>query len=136
MILISLKNSLQNAIKAADFLLVFNNIATANKLGMWEKRRSFTPPPPPPPPPPHPIEHIKMIHIPFLDIWLVLFSEQVTLGAIQVYMHQRVISPISDNDAELSRQFPFGIDLNKIFPDLLKLRTKTEKPKRQFSQHT
>ena len=134
MILISLKNSLQNAIKAADFLLVFNNIATANKLGMWEKRRSF--PPPPPPPPPHPIEHIKMIHIPFLDIWLVLFSEQVTLGAIQVYMHQRVISPISDNDAELSRQFPFGIDLNKIFPDLLKLRTKTEKPKRQSSQHT
>ena len=89
-----------------------------------------------PPPAPHPIEHIKMIHIPFLDIWLVLFSEQVTLGAIQVYMHQRVISPISDNDAELSRQFLFGIDLNKIFPDLLKLRTKTEKPERQFSQHT
>ena len=89
-----------------------------------------------PPHSPHLIERIKIIHIPFLDIWLVLFSGQVTLGAIQVYMHQRVISPISDNDAELSRQFPFGIDLNKIFPDLLKLRTKTEKPKRQSSQHT
>ena len=73
---------------------------------------------------PHLIEHIKIIHIPFLDIWLVLFSGQVTLGAIQVYMHQRVISPINDNDAELSRQFPFGIDLNKILPHLLKLRTK------------
>ena len=39
-------------------------------------------------------------------------------------------------DAELIRKFPFGIDLNKILPDLLRLRTKAEKPDRQFSQHT
>ena len=36
-------------------------------------------------------------------------------------------------DAELNRQFPFGTDLNKIFPDLLKLRTKAEKRDSQFS---
>ena len=30
----------------------------------------------------------------------------------------------NDNDAELNRQFPFGINLNKILPDLLKLGTK------------
>ena len=86
MILISLKNSLQNAIKAADFLLVFNNIATANKLGMWEKRRNL--------PlvqrcfslvsryhnaavrtflkPMIMIEHIKMMQIPCLDIYSML----------------------------------------------------------------
>ena len=39
------------------------------------------------------------------------------------------------NDAELNRQFPFGIFLNKILPDLLKLRTKAEKPDIQFLQH-
>ena len=48
-----------------------------------------------------------------------------------------VISPTNDKDAQLNRQFPFGFDLNKILPDLLKLRTKTEKPAiQQFSQHT
>ena len=31
---------------------------------------------------------------------------------------------------------PFGIDLNKILPDLLKLRKKADKPDIQFSQHT
>ena len=30
-------------------------------------------------------------------------------------------------DAELNRKFPFGIDLNKILPDLLRLRTKTKR---------
>ena len=38
-------------------------------------------------------------------------------------------------DAELNRQFPLAIDLNKILPDLLKLRTKAEKPDIPFSQH-
>ena len=38
-------------------------------------------------------------------------------------------------DVELKRQFPLAIDLNKILPDLLKLRTKAEKPEIQFSQH-
>ena len=42
------------------------------------------------------------------------------------------LSPTNDKDAELSRQFPFGIDLNKILPNLLKLRMKAEKPDRQF----
>ena len=37
-------------------------------------------------------------------------------------------------DAELDRQFPLAIDLNKILPDLLKLRTKAEKPDIQYSQ--
>ena len=55
-----------------------------------------------------------------------------------LYMHQRVICPTNDNDAELNRQFPFGVDLNKILSDLLKLRTKAEKLGIQFSvsQHT
>ena len=44
-------------------------------------------------------------------------------------------SPINDKDPQLNRQFPFGIDLNKILPDLLILRTKAEKPNIQFSQH-
>ena len=44
------------------------------------------------------------------------------------------LSPTNDKDAELYRQFPFGIDLNKILPDLLKLRIKGEKPDIQFSQ--
>ena len=39
-----------------------------------------------------------------------------------LYMHQWVISPTNDNDAQLNKQFPFVIDLNKILPDLLKLR--------------
>ena len=43
------------------------------------------------------------------------------------YMKQSVISPTNDDDAELNRQFPFAIDLNKILPGLLKLRTKAEK---------
>ena len=37
-------------------------------------------------------------------------------------------------DAELNIKFPFGIDLNKILPDLHRLRTKAEKPDIQFSQ--
>ena len=41
LILISLKNILQNAIRLGIFN-VFDNIFTANILGMWEKRRSFT----------------------------------------------------------------------------------------------
>ena len=55
-----------------------------------------------------------------------------------LFMHQWqwVISTANDNDAELNRQFPFGIDLNKTLPPvLLKLRTKAEKPDIQFSQH-
>ena len=52
-----------------------------------------------------------------------------------IYMHQCVISPANDNDTELNWQFPLGIDLNKILPELLKLRTKAEKPEIQFSQH-
>ena len=51
-------------------------------------------------------------------------------------MQQRVISPSNEHDAELNRQFLFAIDPNKILPDLLKLRTKTEKPGIHFSQHT
>ena len=39
-------------------------------------------------------------------------------------------------DVELIRKFPFDIDLNKILPDLFRLRTKTEKPEIQFSQFT
>ena len=46
------------------------------------------------------------------------------------------LSPTSDKDAELNRQLSFGIDLNKILPDVLKLRMKVEKPDIQFSQHT
>ena len=34
------------------------------------------------------------------------------------------LSPTNDKDAELNGQLPFGIDLNKILPDLLKLRMK------------
>ena len=45
-------------------------------------------------------------------------------------------SPISDKDAELNKQYPFGIDLNKILPDLFKLRTKAEKSYIKFLQHT
>ena len=53
-----------------------------------------------------------------------------------LHMHQCLISRTNDNDAELKRQFPFGIDLKKILPDLLlKLKTKAEKPDIQFSQH-
>ena len=37
--------------------------------------------------------------------------------------------------AELNRQFPFGIDLNKISPDLLKLKTKAEELDMEISQH-
>ena len=36
-------------------------------------------------------------------------------------------------DAEPNRKFPFDIDLNKILPDLLRLRKKAEKPDIQFS---
>ena len=51
-----------------------------------------------------------------------------------LYMHQWVISPTNDNDAELNRKSPFGIDLSEVLPDLL--RMKAEKPGIQFSQHT
>ena len=66
-------------------------------MGMWEKKGSFTTPPPPPPPhatvllllPSEPVSHyscknlpktdikienIKMMQIPCLDIWSMLFS--------------------------------------------------------------
>ena len=39
-------------------------------------------------------------------------------------------------DAEINRQLLVGIDLNKILPDLLKLRARAKKPDIQFSQHT
>ena len=39
-------------------------------------------------------------------------------------------------DAELNRKFPFGIYLNKVLPELLRLRMKAEKPDIQFSQYT
>ena len=42
----------------------------------------------------------------------------------------------NNKDAEQNRQFPFGIFLHKISPDLLKLRTKAEKSDIQFLQHT
>ena len=51
------------------------------------------------------------------------------------FMHQWVISPTKDNDAQLTI-FPFDIFLNKILSDLLKLRTKTDKPDIQVLQHT
>ena len=44
-------------------------------------------------------------------------------------------SPINGKGPHLNRQFPSGIDLNKIVPDLLKLTTQAEKPNIQFSQH-
>ena len=136
-------------------------------------------------------EHIQMRQIPYLDIWSMLLSGQIShrgnsshlfwnlkdsvlvqtlsyrrkityhlllIGFFQklismqdvghmlhlhvaqqlpsLYLHQWIISPTIDNDAGLNRQFPFDIDLNKILPDLLKLRTKAEKPAIQFSQHT
>ena len=53
-----------------------------------------------------------------------------------IYMHKWVTSPASDNDAELNRHFLFGIDLNmKYCQDLLKLRTKAEKPDIQFLRY-
>ena len=46
------------------------------------------------------------------------------------------LSPTKDKDAELNRQFPFDIDLNKILPDLLKSRAKAQKLDIHFLQHT
>ena len=46
------------------------------------------------------------------------------------------LSPTNDKDVQLNKQFAFGIDLNKILPDLLKLRMEAEKTDIQFSQHT
>ena len=43
------------------------------------------------------------------------------------------LSPDNDKDAELNRQFPFGIDLHKIFSVV---RTKARKPNIHFSKHT
>ena len=47
----------------------------------------------------------------------------------------RESSPINGKCPHLNREFPFGIDLKKIVPDLLKLRRKAEKPNIHFSQH-
>ena len=52
-----------------------------------------------------------------------------------LYMHRWVICLTNGNDAELNRQFPFGIDLNKILPDLLQLKTKAEALGMEISQH-
>ena len=47
------------------------------------------------------------------------------------------LSPSNDKDAELTTEQAISIwHLNKILPDLLKLRTKAERPDIQFSQHT
>ena len=195
-----------------DFPALFNNIFAVNILGMWENKRGFTPPPPTTTTTiqgyssllsqyhntdvwtflkPIMKEHIKMMQIPYLDIWSMLLFGQIfhrsnsshlfwnlkdpvlvqtlsyrrkityhllLIGFFQklismqdvghmlhlhvaqqlpsLYLHQWIISPTIDNDAELNRQFPFDIDLNKILPELLKLRTKAEKPAIQFSQHT
>ena len=51
------------------------------------------------------------------------------------FMHHLVISPTNGNDAELTIS-PFDIFLNKILPDLLKLRTKADKADIQVLQHT
>ena len=51
------------------------------------------------------------------------YRRNITQQFASFFMHQWqwVISPSNDNDAELNRQFPFGTDLNKILPDLLKI---------------
>ena len=41
------------------------------------------------------------------------------------------LSPTIEKDAELNRQFPFDIDLNKIFP----VRTKAEKANILYFSH-
>ena len=51
------------------------------------------------------------------------------------FMHQWVISPTNENDAELTIS-SFDIFLNKRLPDLLKLRTKAGKSDMQVLQHT
>ena len=45
------------------------------------------------------------------------------------------LSPTNEKDAQLNRQFAFGIDLNKILPDFLKLRMEEKRPGIQISQH-
>ena len=48
----------------------------------------------------------------------------------------RVIFPTIENDADLNSHFSLDIFLNKILPDLLKLKSEAEKPDIQFLQHT
>ena len=55
---------------------------------------------------------------------------------LQITLQAPCVSPSNDNDSELNRQFPFGIDPNKMLQHLLKLITKGEKPGIEFSQHT
>ena len=58
------------------------------------------------------------------------------LSLLEVHAPASYLQGTMTTDAELNRKFPFGIDLNKILPDLLKLRTKAENPDIQFSQYT
>ena len=60
--------------------------------------------------------------------------QNVGCHMLHLYVAQQLST--SGKDAVLNSQFPFGIDLNKILPDLLILRTKAEKPDTQFSQRT
>ena len=55
--------------------------------------------------------------------------------SLYMYQWQYVISTTYDNDAALNKQFTFGTDLNKILPNLHKVRTKADKPNTHFSQH-
>ena len=57
------------------------------------------------------------------------------LPSLYIHAPMSYLLPMTTN-GELNRQFPFAIDLNKILPDLLKLRTKVEKADIEFSQHT
>ena len=67
------------------------------------------------------------------------------LSLLEVHAPASYLQGTMTTDAELNRKFPFGIDLNKqkqniqnkkILPDLIRLRTKAEKPDTQFSQYT
>ena len=63
----------------------------------------------------------------YLHVWL---NQQ--LPSLKFHAPVSYLLPIT----KMNRQLPFGIDLNKILPDLLlKLRTKVETPDIQFSQH-
>ena len=68
------------------------------------------------------------------DVWHMLQLNVVRqLYVITLSSCTSEISSTYDEGAELIRQFPFSIDLNKILPVV---RTKAEKPDIHFSQNT
>ena len=118
-----------------DLLLFFDNILTANILGMWEKRRSFTPnagvPLPSEPVSQYRctdfwtflklmimIEQMKMMQMSYLVIWQVLLFGQVSHRSNSRHFFQNLENPVLVQTLSYKRKITYHLLLFAFFHKL------------------